>query len=348
MSKHQLHIMLLLDSRNFGGIETHVANLANGLAADGHGVTVVLMNNYGKHPVFESGAIPNVNLCKLNGRVLSFYQLLKHIPCDLVHTHGYKAGILGRIVCRLMRKPVVSTFHAGEKGSLKMQCYRWLDICSAGLGKSISVSQEIANALSGKSSLIQNFVEPVAQEYNHQRQHQIAFVGRLSIEKGPDIFSNVAKQIPDGLFTMYGDGPMYDELLSEKPENITMMGQVASMSDYWTDIKLLCITSRAEGLPLVALEAMSRGIPVVSFEIGGLPSLIKHNTNGWVVQEHSAIAFASQLKQVLCLKPGHLNLLSNNAKQVIRDKFSTSAVLPQIYRVYQHAIGEINKGVGHV
>ena len=54
-----LKVALLLDSKSYGGIETHVANLAKGLHQSGHNVQIILLKNYGKHPVFESQKLLN-------------------------------------------------------------------------------------------------------------------------------------------------------------------------------------------------------------------------------------------------------------------------------------------------
>ena len=343
MSYNQLHILILLDRRNLGGIETHVANLAKGLDNSGHSVTVVLMNNYGLHPVFDTDDFFQSKLYKLNGSIKSLYHFLKHVPTDVVHTHGYKAGIMGRLLCRLLGKTVVSTFHAGEKGSKKMQFYRWLDNLTATQSHCISVSEEISKQLNCSSRVIQNFVEPNCTVNPLIKAHQIAFVGRLSHEKGPDYFLNIAKSTPQGLFTIYGDGPMYEDIKADKPFNVSMMGQVESMESYWPNIKFLCITSRAEGLPLVALEAMSRGIPVVSFDVGGLSTLIQHNINGWLIPPESPQKFINTLHHVLQFKRRRLDLLAQNARKIISDNFSTTAVIPQIQSVYLKAVkGDAN------
>ena len=117
MMTKNINIALLLDSKNYGGIETHVANLAKGLYSSGHCVHIILLNNYGEHPVFESDEFLRTILLKLDGSLTALFSFLKVSNIELVHTHGYKAGIFGRLSAWLTKVPVISTYHAGEIGS---------------------------------------------------------------------------------------------------------------------------------------------------------------------------------------------------------------------------------------
>ena len=339
MSRSSLNIVLLVDSRSFGGIESHIANLALGLEQAGNHVLIVLMANYGEHPVFDVNPKLRAKTIKLSGGAVELYKTLDRLSVDVVHTHGYKAGIIGRFVCRMQYKAAVSTFHAGERGSLKIRFYRWLDRISAKGHQCISVSQPIAKALGVSSDVIQNFVEPAATNKVSFGGNQLAFVGRFSVEKGPDTFMKVAESMPEHIFAMYGAGPLFSTLDKCKPLNMCLLGQVPSMLPHWQDIKVLCITSRAEGLPLVALEAMAHGIPVVSYAVGGLPSLIDHGNNGWLVEGNDPSHFIAVLKQVMQLSQSRFKLVAQNARKTILDKFSTSAVVPQIETVYRQALG---------
>jgi glycosyltransferase involved in cell wall biosynthesis len=339
MMTQTINIALLLDSRNYGGIETHVANLAKGLEKSGHNVKIILLNNYGEHPVFESEQFLRSRLVKLDGSFKALFILLKRSNINLVHTHGYKAGIIGRIICKLTQKAVVSTFHAGEKGNLKMRVYRWLDRKTAGLSHCICVSKEIKNSAKLNAEVIENFVElPTSSFKSTTPATQIAFVGRLSFEKGPDVFLRLAKQLPQHNFSMYGDGPMLEEIRTSASDNLTLMGQVTSMNPHWPKISLLCITSREEGLPLVAIEALVRGVPVISFDIGGLSSVVINNQSGWLIAPYNEAAFLDSIKHGQMLSNERRSKMSLFSYLHIRDNFSCNAIIPQIFNVYLKAL----------
>jgi glycosyltransferase involved in cell wall biosynthesis len=339
MTHKTINIALLLDSKSFGGIETHVANLAKGLHSSGHGVKIILLNNYGKHPVFENDNFLSSILVKLDGNLTALFTYLKTSPINVVHTHGYKAGIIGRITCKLTNNAVVSTFHSGEKGNVKMRLYRWVDRMTAYSFPCICVSEQIKQSANINAEVIENFVELPDKRFKAApHPKQVAFVGRLSYEKGPDVFIRLAKQLPEFDFSIYGSGPMLEEISCNVTDNVTLEGHVTSMDPHWSKISLLCITSREEGLPLVAIEALVRGIPVISFDIGGIASVVISSVNGWLIAPYDETAFLASIKRGQMLTSEQRTEMSTFAYAHIRNHFSSEAVVPQIFNVYRKAI----------
>ena len=110
----------MLDSRSFGGIETHVLELAKGLAKFQIDVEVVFLANYGNHPLLPLLKEHGISFRVMNWGIFSLaLALIKEQPL-LVHTHGYKADIYGRLAGFLASCTLVSTFHAGEVLSGKL------------------------------------------------------------------------------------------------------------------------------------------------------------------------------------------------------------------------------------
>ena len=132
-------VWILLDSRGPGGIETHVGLLAAALARRGARPVLVFLQRHGSHPleaVARSNAVP---LRYLAGGFAALYRAMRRHRPALLHTHGYKAGILGRLAGLLSGTPVVSTFHAGEPGRGRLRLYTWLDRLTAPLSRPIAV-----------------------------------------------------------------------------------------------------------------------------------------------------------------------------------------------------------------
>ncbi len=339
MATDTLNIALLLDSRDYGGIETHVANLAKGLTESGHQVQIILLNDYGEHPVFESEHFLRTRLIKLDGSITTLFKQLKHSNINLIHTHGYKAGIIGRVLGKLTKKTVVSTFHAGEKGNIKIRLYRWLDRITASLSTSICVSEQIKQSANLTAEVIENFVVLPAKLFKAApKASQVAFVGRVSYEKGPDVFLRIAKQLPQYDFSIYGDGPMLNEITESASSNVDLVGHVTSMNPHWPKINLLCITSREEGLPLVAIEALVRGIPVISFDIGGISSVVINNHSGWLIEPFDESAFVKSIEIGQTLNDEQRNRMSSFGYWHIKNNFSCNAIIPQIFSVYRKAL----------
>lgn len=334
MSLHDWIIYQLIDSRSPGGIETHVLNLSKWLNKNGYRSQVIFLKDHGEHPLKQQLINEGISWRCLNSYKALFH-LVTHSPC-LLSTHGYKAGIVGRVIGKLCKTPVVSTFHSGDLGAGKLKFYSYLDSLTAVLAdRAISVSPEIAARLPISSNQIMNFITP--QSMPVERGNQIAFVGRLSSEKGPDSFARITAQLGQPANChIYGDGPMAESLQQRYP-HLSFHGHV-DMEEHWQKIGLLCISSESEGLPLAALEAMTRGIPVASYRIGALPQLICHNKNGWLIPPGDEAAFQSVLERWILSSATKKAELSVNAHQQASRHFSDDAICPSILQMYIQAL----------
>lgn len=325
-------VWLAIDARQVGGIEVHITHLASDLLARGLEVTIVLVADHGMTPfvaLLKQQGLP-YRVCR-NSR--DFVQVLARQPgFVLLHTHGYKAGILGRLTAWCSGKPVVSTFHSGDEGEGWLKFYSWLDRITARFAKCIAVSEPITRRLPVPSTVISNFV-PLPTAPATVAGNRIAFVGRLSPEKGPHAFCQLAALCPGGDFHLYGEGPLMGELSVQYGDRVAFHG-FRKMADEWQQIDLLCITSRFEGLPLVALEAMAHGIPVCTFAVGGLVSLIDNKSNGWLVAPGQVHDMADIVNYWLRSDERVRGAMSRAARQTITRGYSVNHRVSDILAVY--------------
>ena len=329
-------ICLLIDIRAVGGIETHVINLAKGLQHYNHHVSIIFYTDYGIHPLEQYLIAEDLKFIKLDGSLSSLFYYLKHHNIWLLHTHGYKAGVLGRLFSFCLGIPVISTFHAGEPGHGKTWFYNKIDLLSSYFSDRIAVSQAVASTLPAPTKILNNFVSTPTRIISDTKiGGAIAFVGRLSYEKSPDIFIQLAAHFPLQQFDIYGDGPMRESLQEQAGSNVHFHGAVDSMDPYWPKIDLLCIPSRFEGLPLAALEAMSQGVIVSASEVGALPKLIQHKENGYLSSRNNLDLMVKNIRQWLLLDNEQRVKMAHLAQQQIRDNYSSEAVIPQVVKCYQ-------------
>ena len=334
-------IIILLDSSLLGGIETHVLHLAKALKQSGWPAEIWFYRQYpDPHPLEAALKANQLSFHFLQGSFWHLVSELRKSKPQVLHTHGYKAGIMGRLASRFSQTPVISTFHNGDPGEGIVKLYTWLDRITSALSKNIAVSAEIAERFNRPILQINNFIDvPSGQPKNGKA---IAFAGRFSHEKGPDQFLQLARQQPGLNFRLYGTGPMEEALAKQTQtlDNTQLMGQVSGMNDEWRHISLLCITSRHEGLPMVALEAMAHGVPVISFHLGALPQLIKQGYNGWIAPLGD-IAHMSSFLDLWEKLPEPLQQQTRcHCIQTIRNDYSYQTVLPQVLEVYQQACTE--------
>ncbi len=333
-------IWLLLDSRGLGGIESHVIALATGLREAGQAARVVFLEDHGPHPMRETLMARRIPLTALEGGAPGLVRALRRRRPAILHTHGYKAGILGRLVAPLFRVPVVSTYHAGEPGKGRVRLYNAIDRLTARLAQPIAVSAPIALNLSSTARVIENFVTvPPFDRATREREPRIAFVGRLSHEKGPDRFCELARRLPDLDFEVYGDGPQRKDLETGYGEGVTFHGAIDHMSSAWRRIDLLCMTSRHEGLPMAALEAMAHGVPVAAFAVGGLPDLIEHGVTGFLAPPGNLDRLAAEIAIWQRLPEAKRSAMSCRAREAIARRYSTEIGVAKVVQVYEQALG---------
>jgi len=337
---NQTHkICLLLDSRELGGIESHVLQLADGLKHHNISIKVVFLRHYPGHPLYDQLQQLNIDYQVLKGSAYALWQALRDEPVSLLHTHGYKAGIYGRCVCKLRGIPVVSSYHAGEVPNGKLALYDFLDRYSAGLADLIfAISPQIAQRLPVNADISDNFIN--TSNIKTSTGQQIAFVGRLSHEKGPDRFLQLSQQFPQQQFHVYGTGALASSLQKSAPSNVTFHGLQHNMSEVWPKIGLLIMPSRFEGLPMAALEAMARGIPLLASRVGALDKLIQpaNPCGGWLVTEGDANELTQRFQHWLELSAQARQSIQLNAQKAIHQNFSSSSAIPKLIAHYTRII----------
>ena len=336
MNNSAKKISLLIDSSEMGGIETHIAQLVKGLALYRIKPDVVMYQNHQpKHPLFKQLKKKDCNLVLLNGSIQALKNYLVE-NTELLHTHGYKAGIIGRGLAKLLKLPVVSTFHNGDPGKGRLYFYNLVDRFTSYLSENISVRDSISKNIPAKSRTIPNFVDIPNGKLRFSQRNEVAFIGRLSHEKGPDIFAEVARELPYE-FSCYGEGPLKESIQSNNP-NIKFHGHV-DMEEHWHKIRLIVLTSRHEGMPMVALEAFARGIPIVASNVGGLPLLLKRSGLRAGCPIENLSQFRNQIDTFMNYSQFQYEHLANQVQQYVIDHHSTQTQTPSVLYSYSKALG---------
>jgi len=266
-------VYLFIDSSGFGGVESHVQQLALLLQQRSVAVEVIFIRRYPAHPQYAfltQYQIPFRFLSELS--CYAFFRKLSHR--DVIHAHGYKASLIARICRALAPYHLVVSFHAGEALSGRLALYEGLNRITSFLSRNIAVSQRIQATIPFNCELLRNFIFnlPRIEQRHRHTQLQVGFVGRLSIEKGIDRFVRLSQLHPACQFHVFGDGEL-SHIIADQPL-LNWHGAVDSMTPHWSQLDLLIISSRAEGLPMAALEAMAHGVPVVATKVGELEYLL--------------------------------------------------------------------------
>ncbi|WP_118828606.1 glycosyltransferase family 4 protein [Salinibacter ruber] len=155
------------------------------------------------------------------------------------------------------------------------------------------------------------------------RDIDIGFVGYLNYTKGADkiidAYECMVKEYPDMRIALAGDGPLYDEFVSEHLPNINVLGHVdrTNLNNLYNRMKILLVPSRFEGFPKVIVEAGLCGtIPVVT-NVGGIKDVIIHNENGIVVDNYTSLCKCL----LTVLSNGDLSSLSSKVYEHFDSKY---------------------------
>ncbi len=338
-------------ARNGGGPEKTILKTAAMIDARRFDYTVVYLRK--KHhdltPLARQYQEANLPFRELVGGVIDPFllirlaKLVKQNNVQILHAHDPKSIVYAFLLKLLVHNlKLVATLHGWV--TLRMRSSLYAIISTALLKRFdlvIAVSKDLLEHTrkSGitKLKLLYNAID--LQQWNDsgnrpddpQQPFRIAFVGRISQEKGPLEFVHTAQQIlassPDCEFVVAGEGPMLEQMKQEVQRSnlqdcFRFLGHLSQkeMPPLYRSVDLLLSTSHTEGMPNNLLEAMAAGVPVVATRVGGVAELITDGDNGLLASRNDIELLA---KHVARLKqhPQLVETITTNARKTVAEKF---------------------------
>jgi glycosyltransferase involved in cell wall biosynthesis len=116
---------------------------------------------------------------------------------------------------------------------------------------------------------------------------------------------------------------------------VAFHGVVTDVSAVWRTIGLLAMPSRAEGVPLAALEAMASGVPVLASRVGGLPTAIREGETGWLHPVGDLARAEAAVRDWAALDPAAQAELRRLCRDHAAAAFGEEAQFPRILAVYR-------------
>jgi colanic acid/amylovoran biosynthesis glycosyltransferase len=181
----------------------------------------------------------------------------------------------------------------------------------------------------------------------HNPQH-ILCVGRLSQEKGHfvliDSLAALCERGCSFTCTLVGEGPLrplIEDRLADRglQETVTLTGSLPSdqVLRLYKEADIVVSASFSEGIPVVLMEAMAAGLPVVATRVGGVPELLHHGQSGLLVAPGDALELADAIQWVL-ENPGPSCSLGNSASQFVRQEFCLDTAADRLVTLFEQAI----------
>jgi len=170
----------------------------------------------------------------------------------------------------------------------------------------------------------------------------ILYFGRLSIEKGVNVLLEASKYLSKNRnILIIGDGYLYKNLEHKAKYlhcNIKFQGWVDHklLPQFIRRAKLVVVPSLSEPQGVVVLEAMACGVPVIGTNIGGIPEMIKHNENGWLVKPNNPNVLGKMIEKAL--SDDKKLILASQAAQKTAESFSINRFNCDIVDLYDSFI----------
>jgi len=364
-------ILHIISSGGMYGAEAVILNMSRTLNEGSHASVLGVFSNSSNpnlqlHEVAVKEGIES-HLIPCEGQIdptvtVSIRKLVALTNAEVIHAHGYKADIYSYFALRGSRIPLVSTCHTWYDNNRTVTLYGKADrLVLRNYTAVVAVSEEVKQRLlkagvrGEKIHLIRNGIDlrpfdnaspslPNAQLEDHPPI--VGLIGRLSVEKGVDIFlhaaAHVLAELPSTKFVVVGEGPDRDELESlidelKLRQSVAMLGRRDDMPSVYASLDIMVSASRQEGLPMALLEGMASSLPIIATPVGDVPAMVRDGQTGVMVPPENAASLASAIVALL-RDPTRRERLGTAARKLIEDEFSADRMTADYLHVYQEAV----------
>lgn len=300
--------------------------------------------------------------------LFALIKILRYERPHIVHTHTSKAGILGRWAAYFCRVPIIiHTPHGhvfwGYFGRLKTSFYIVLEKITAFItDKIIALTEQEKNdhlrfriADGDKFSVVHSgirldrFSNLSVDPADIRRKLGISggdlvvgTTGRLTTVKGHrqliEAAVNIVDARPNTTFVFLGDGELSDELKNMASglgmkEKMKFPGWRPDVAEVMSVFDLFVLPSLNEGMGRVLVEAMALGKPIVASDVGGIPDLVVHGKNGYLVPPGDARRLSAAISDLIEHPEKRIKMGENGKKRAI--DYSADAMVEKIDQLYR-------------
>lgn len=250
--------------------------------------------------------------------------LIRHARPDVIHTHfAVPSGALAFALSQFTGIPYILTAHLGDvPGGVPFKTarwFRWLKPFTKPIwrrAKHVAAVSEFTRQLALTHYPVEIRVIPNGADFTHVVTEKVAvnvpprivFAGRFVSQKNPLAIVRALSMLKDLEWTcsMLGDGPMFEDVKAEIEEHgmtdrfhLTGWVTPADVLDEFSRSDILFMPSLSEGLPVVGVDALVKGLAIVASKIGGFLDLVDQDRNGYLVKVEDEAGFASALRELI-------------------------------------------------
>jgi glycosyltransferase involved in cell wall biosynthesis len=248
---------------------------------------------------------------------LEVRKVIKDLKPQIIHTHTFKAGFIGRLVGGGFKR--VHTYHGHLFDDESFSKFEKKVITSvekimaSRTDLLISVGEEVGEKLREEGiGVEQNWlsIPPGVRQIGKLDRHQaravlglpkngilIGWMARMTEVKNPHLLLEVAEKLKGFNFVMAGGGNLLSEIQGKAPPNVAVIGWTDALT-FWSAVDLAVSTSQNEGMPISLIEAQLAGIPVIATDVGSTSEVVENGITG-AVTSNKPDEIADEIKSLI-------------------------------------------------
>lgn len=343
-----MKVMHVLNSRIYSGAEKVVCQIIHAFQGEVEMVYCSPESDIVREMV-EGQGVTYLPMKTMSVSELS--RVIREQKPDLIHAHDMRAGFFSALCCGNI--PLVSHIHnnAYDARGLSPKTVGYL-LAGFRAKHIFWVSQSSYDGyafhklFARKSSVLYNVIDTdeiytkLSQDSNSY-DYDLIYVGRLTYQKNPQrllrLCARLKESKPDLKVAIVGTGELEEELkaLSQElnlEDTVHFLGFQPNPIKMVAGSKAIILTSRWEGTPMCALEAMALGTPVVSTPSDGMKDLLTDGVSGYLTESDEQMA-VDLLK--IFTQPEHRQLLAENARKKFDSLNDGEAYKRAVWTAYQ-------------
>ncbi len=346
-----MKILFLTNELGTGGAEKLTVSYALGMSRRGHQVGVAFSSRDSQAaPLLEAGidifplSPKGLRPSTVTGWARRLRRLVDDQRPDVIHAQSVTSAVAARLAAR--RIPLLVTIHGISKANEPLA-----SILLRGANVRLTAVSEVAAAgllkhawapsvdILGPGIDIEQFSRQAAgNPPNLIGEQRLVCVARQDHVKGVDVLvralPEVVRSYPDAGLTIVGDGGDLEpnrELAAELgvSQHVEFVGLIPFAAPYIAGADLIILPSRREGLPVVALEALAVGRPVVATDVGGTSTVIVEGETGWLVPPEDSRALAAAIVDCLA-DPAEAKRRAAAGRNRVEERFGSEPMLDKV------------------
>lgn len=346
-----------------GGVFSYIVDLANELVNDfevfiAYGIRSQTPINYKEYFDERVNLIEvksftrEVNLIKDLKSFSEIRKIRNEVNPNIIHLHSSKAGVIGRWALNTNNSQIFYTPHGysflmEDCSVVKRKLFKYIEFISSkrkcitiacSKGEYLEAQKLCKNSIYVNNGInIEKLKEIICNLKITKRNKLTVFtLGRICYQKKPELFNEIANQLPDIDFIWIGDGELRSKLTAS---NIHITGWIDRKNALKVAMEadIFILTSLWEGLPISLLESMFMKKMCIVSDVIGNRDVIKNNSNGFICTTSNQ--FIEKIREINDSTAIHNSLLEKAYNDILNE-YNTKVMASKYKEIYLNVNSE--------